>query len=99
MRLAVTSHPDFDDTPLWDETMDADFGNDAPVSRPHWVVLAEDDGSSAGLSVPSQTAWLRRHRRPLMPMYLDSGYHAFARGSTLSVVVPAWQLRGVDDFF
>lgn len=99
VALAVTSHPDFDDTPLWDETMDADFGNDGAWYHVHWVVLVEDDGSSAGLSVPSQTDMASLPPTAPMPMYLDSpGYHAFARGSTLSVVVPAWHLRGVDDF-
>ena len=31
VALALTSHPDFDDTPLWDENRDQDFANDGIV--------------------------------------------------------------------
>lgn len=97
--LAVTSHPDFDDTPLWDETRDADYGNDGGRYHVHWVVLVDDPQSGAGLSVPSQTDPKLLPPTAPMPMYLDSpGYHAFARGGTLHVVVPGWHLHGVDAF-
>ncbi len=99
VALAATSHPDFDDTPLWDETMDTNFDNDGGWYHVHWVVLVDDPGSPAGLSVPSQTNASSLPPTAPMPMYLDSpGYHAFARGSTLSIVVPAWHLRGVQEF-
>lgn len=97
--LAVTSHPDFDDTPLWDETMDGDYGNDGGWYHVHWAVLVEDPESGAGLSVPSQTDPAMLPPTAPMPMALDSpGYHAFAREDRLSVVVPAWHLRGVSEF-
>ncbi len=41
VALALTSHPDFDDTPLWDENNDQKFDNDGIVWHPHWVVLNE----------------------------------------------------------
>jgi hypothetical protein len=99
VALAVTTHPDFDDTPLWDETMDGDYANDGARYHVHWVVLVEDSGSEAGLSVPSQTdASLLPPTAP-MPMALDSpGYHAFVRDGRLHVVVPGWHLPGVDSF-
>ena len=31
VALALTSHPDFDDAPLWDENMDMDYANDGIV--------------------------------------------------------------------
>jgi hypothetical protein len=94
-----SSHPDFDDTPLWDETRDADYGNDGGRYHVHWVVLVDDPQSGAGLSVPSQTDPKLLPPTAPMPMYLDSpGYHAFARGGTLHVVVPGWHLHGVDAF-
>ncbi len=97
--LAVTSHPDFDDTPLWDETMDADFDNDGGWYHVHWAVLVEDADSGAGLSVPSQTDPTLLPPTAPMPMYLDSpGYHTFAQGGRLSVVVPAWHLHDVNEF-
>ena len=51
VALALTSHPDFDDTPLWDENSDANFDNDGIIWHPHWVVLTEDKRVKGGLSV------------------------------------------------
>lgn len=97
--LAVTSHPDFDDTPLWDESLDGDYANDGAVYHVHWAVLVEDPDSPAGLSVPSQPLASLRPPTSPMPMYLDSpGFHAFARDRSVHVVVPAWHLRGVSAF-
>lgn len=39
LALAVTSHPDFDDTPLYDENADGDLTNDGALWHSHWVVL------------------------------------------------------------
>lgn len=99
LALAVTSHPDFDDTPLWDETMDRDYGNDGAQYHVHWVVLVDDEESEAGLSVPSQADTTLLPPTAPMAMYLDSpGYHAFARDDQVHVIVPAWHLRGVEEF-
>ena len=99
LALAVTSHPDFDDTPNWDENFDADFENDGATYHVHWAVLADDPNSPAGLSVPSQTDMSKLPPTAPMPMYLDSpGYHAFATGGKLRVLVPGWHLGGVDAF-
>lgn len=99
VALAVTSHPDFDDTPLWDEDMDANFENDGGFFHVHWAVLTPDDASPGGLSVPSQPDMSKLPPTAPMPMYLDSpGYHAFVRDGAVHVVVPAWHLRGVDAF-
>ncbi|MGH1537707.1 MAG: hypothetical protein ACRBDX_06635, partial [Gammaproteobacteria bacterium] len=38
LSMAITSHPDFDDTPLFDENGDGDLGNDGTVWHSHWVV-------------------------------------------------------------
>ncbi|WP_343487629.1 hypothetical protein [Allomuricauda sp. d1] len=51
VALALTSHPDFDDTPLWDENSDSIFDNDGLVWHPHWVILTEDKRVAGGLSV------------------------------------------------
>ena len=51
VALALTSHPDFDDTPLWDENSDTIFDNDGIVWHPHWVVLHEDKRVTGGLAV------------------------------------------------
>lgn len=42
LALAITAHPDFDDTPLYDENGDRDPANDGAGWHSHWVVLGED---------------------------------------------------------
>jgi hypothetical protein len=39
LALAVTSHPDFDDTPLYDENSDGNTTNDGDVWHSHWDVV------------------------------------------------------------
>jgi hypothetical protein len=51
LALAVTAHPDFDDTPLYDENGDGDPANDGADWHSHWVVLVKDENCGAGLKV------------------------------------------------
>jgi hypothetical protein len=51
LAVAITSHPDFDDTPLYDENKDGDPKNDGAVWHAHWVVLGEDKTCPGGLKV------------------------------------------------
>ena len=51
LALAVTAHPDFDDTPLFDENADGDPANDGAGWHSHWVVLVDDKSCGAGLKV------------------------------------------------
>ena len=96
VALAVTIHPDFDDTPLWDENGDRDYGNDGAVVHPHWVVLVEDGRVAGGLSVRplaegSDPARVLPPTNPGMPMYMDSpGFSVVLSGDTLKVLVPAF---------
>jgi hypothetical protein len=92
LAFAVTSHPDFDDTPLYDENADGDWENDGLVWHSHWVVLVEDEACGGGLKVrdlgdtdPSDlpATW------PNMPIYLSSpGYTPAFGDNTLLVRVP-----------
>lgn len=43
LAFAVTAHPDFDDTPLFDENADGKLNNDGNVWHSHWVVLVPDE--------------------------------------------------------
>lgn len=98
LALAVTSHPDFDDTPLWDESLDGRYEDDGGVYHVHWAVLVDDPASPGGLSVPPAGNGVRPPTSP-MPLLLDSpGFHAFARGNRLTVIVPGWHLPGTDAF-
>ena len=53
LALAATAHPDFDDTPLFDENGDGDRANDGNLWHSHWVVLGPDDACGGGRSRPS----------------------------------------------
>lgn len=92
LALAVTSHPDFDDTPLVDEDGDGDKSNDGRHWHSHWVVLVKDEMCAGGLKVqdiPSgaqpklPTTW------PELPLLIDSpDFDVNLTDSTISVHVP-----------
>ena len=97
VALAVTSHPDFDDTPLWDENGDGNFGNDGIRWHTHWVLLGKDARVPGGLSVKEFTkadAVVLPPTNPGMPMYMDApGFAVSTRGRSLTVLVPVSRLR------
>ena len=101
VALAATSHPDFDDTPLWDESGDRDYGNDGLVFHTHWVVLVADERLSGGLAV-KETQRIDQDLPPTapgMPMYLDSpGFSVILRDNTLRILVPLDRVGGRKDF-
>jgi len=93
VALALTSHPDFDDTPLWDENNDKNFANDGIVWHPHWVLLVNDERVGGGLSVKQfaegDKSVVLPPTNPGMPMYMDSpGYQVITQGDLITVVVP-----------
>ncbi len=105
LALAVTSHPDFDDTPLWDENGDGNYGNDGVTWHTHWVVLGEDKRVPGGLSVKEfrkTDAVVLPPTNPGMPMYMDSpGFAVTTRANTLRVLVPVSRMKfdaGVPSF-
>ena len=103
VALVLTSHPDFDDTPLWDENMDSDYGNDGVVWHTHWVVLEENNQVPGGLAVRQikreEMAEVLPPTHPGMPMLMDSpGFGIALRGDTLRVLVPANRIRGKTQF-
>lgn len=103
VALAVTSHPDFDDTPLWDEDNDRDYANDGVVFHSHWVVLVPDARVPGGLKVrqipAGDTDAVLPPTAPGMPMYMDSpGFSVVLSGDTLKVLVPAARVSGKTAF-
>lgn len=103
LALAATSHPDFDDTPLWDENNDRDYANDGVIWHTHWVVLSPDERVSGNLSVlefdPNDNQVVLPPTNPGMPMYMDSpGFSVVAEGDTLRVLVPAQRVNNRTDF-
>lgn len=76
LAMAATSHPDFDDTPLYDENLDGDTGNDGGVWHSHWVVLAPTDacgkGALAVKDIPEGATPNLPATWPGFPILLDS---------------------------
>ncbi len=103
VALALTSHPDFDDTPLWDENSDQIFDNDGIIWHPHWVILHEDKRVDGGLSVKqfkkADETVVLPPTNPGMPMYMDSpGYPVITKSNTIKVVVPDYRMNNRTDF-
>lgn len=103
VALALTSHPDFDDTPLWDENANKIYDDDGVVWHPHWVVLKGDDRVEGGLSViefkKADTTVVLPPTNPGMPMYMDSpGFPVITRANTIKVVVPLYRMNNRKDF-
>lgn len=103
LAMAITSHPDFDDTPLFDENGDGNLSNDGTVWHSHWVVLVPDDACGKGSlkvkdiekgSNPTlPVTW------PGLPLLIDSpGYSPIINNHSVEVRVPfknAKSLKGV----
>ncbi|MFM9437765.1 hypothetical protein ACFDR9_004855 [Janthinobacterium sp. CG_23.3] len=93
LAFAVTSHPDFDDTPLYDENGDGDLANDGDLWHSHWVVLQTDDACGKGalkvIDIPEGAKPALPKTWPGLPLLIDSpGYSPVFKGNTLEVRVP-----------
>lgn len=103
VALALTSHPDFDDTPLWDENNDLVYDNDGIIWHPHWVILHKDDRIEGGLSVKQFKKTDPRVQlpptNPGMPMYMDSpGFQVITNETSIKVVIPDYRINNKTDF-
>ncbi len=91
LALAITAHPDFDDTPLFDENGDGDPANDGADWHSHWVVLVKEEACGAGLKVRdvSPGVDLLPATAPHLPIALDSpGMSPILKGRTAKITVP-----------
>lgn len=91
LALAITAHPDFDDTPLYDENNDGDPANDRAGWHSHWVVLGEDAACGAGLKVQdvSPGVDVLPATAPGLPIALDSpGMSPRIDGARVAITVP-----------
>ena len=103
VALAVTAHPDFDDTPLWDENSDGDYANDGALWHAHWVLIGPDERVPGGLAVKEVAeAEIAEALPPTsagLPIYLDSpNFTVQLRGEIVRVVVPTPRVAGETDF-
>lgn len=93
LALAATAHPDFDDTPLFDENGDGDRGNDGNLWHSHWVVLGPDDTCGPGalkvIDIPEGAAPRLPPTWPGLPLLIDSpGWQPILAAETVEVRVP-----------
>lgn len=93
LAFAVTSHPDFDDTPLYDENGDGNLKNDGDLWHSHWVVLSPDDACGKGalkvVDIPEGSKPKLPKTWPGLPLLIDSpGYTPVFKDKTLEVRVP-----------
>jgi hypothetical protein len=101
LALAVTSHPDFDDTPLFDENGDGDPNNDGADWHSHWVVLAPNDRCGEGMlgviDIPEGSRPRLPKTWPGLPILLDSpGWQPLFDGDTVEVRVPFNDIAAVE---
>lgn len=90
LALAATSHPDFDDTPLYDENGDGDLANDGGDWHSHWVVLTPTEGCGPGAlgvrDIPDGASPALPATWPGFPIFLDSpGFSPVFNGTEISV--------------
>jgi len=91
LAMAITAHPDFDDTPLYDENQDGDPANDGANWHSHWVVLVKEAACGAGLKVRdvSPGVDLLPATAPHLPIALDSpGMSPILDGRKAKITVP-----------
>lgn len=93
LAFTATAHPDFDDTPLFDENGDGDPGNDGNVWHSHWVVLAPDEVCGEGalkvVDIPEGASPRLPKTWPGLPLLIDSpGWQPLLDERHVSVNVP-----------
>jgi len=93
LALAVTVHPDFNDTPL--------FENDGAKWHTHWVVLTPDEACGAkGMKVKDIAEGTKPKLPktwPGVPLYIDSpGYPPHFADKTVKVKVPFDNIAAVE---
>lgn len=93
LAFAVTAHPDFDDTPLYDENGDGQLDNDGNLWHSHWVVLQPDAvcGKDAlkVVDIPQGAKPRVPKTWPGLPILIDSpGWTPTFKNRTVEVRVP-----------
>ncbi len=102
LAFAVTSHPDFDDTPLFDEDGDGNPKNDGKLWHSHWVVLQPDEACGPRAlkvaDIPEGTKPRVPKTWPGLPILIDSpGWQPSFRTDTLQVRVPFDDISAVQE--
>ncbi len=101
LAFAVTIHPDFDDTPLFDEGNTGRTDDDGGIWHSHWVVLGPDEACGPGalkvIDIPEGVTPALPLTWPGLPILIDSpGWSPVFAGDTLSVRVPFADIGAVE---
>lgn len=101
LAFAVTSHPDFDDTPLFDENGDGNLANDGDLWHSHWVVLQPDAACGKDalkvVDIPAGARPRVPKTWPGLPILIDSpGWTPVIHGDTVEVRVPFDDIGAVE---
>lgn len=101
LAFAVTAHPDFDDTPLFDENGDGKPDNDGNVWHSHWVVLQPDAACGKDalkvVDIPAGAKPRLPKTWPGLPILIDSpGWSPTLKGRTVEVRVPFDDIGAVE---
>ena len=101
LAFAVTIHPDFDDTPLFDECNTGRTDDDGGVWHSHWVVLGPDDACGPDtlkvIDIPEGATPALPLTWPGLPLLIDSpGWSPVFDADTLTVRVPFADIGAVE---
>ncbi|HEY0914847.1 MAG TPA: hypothetical protein VGE22_08260 [Solimonas sp.] len=93
LAMALTAHPDFDDTPLYDENGDGKLDNDGDLWHSHWVVLKPNEACGKGalgvVDIPAGQKPRLPKTWPGLPILIDSpNWTPTFSGETVEVKVP-----------
>lgn len=103
LALVATSHPDFDDTPLYDEDGDGNPKNDGREWHSHWVVLVQDaqcgEGALKVKDIPEGSTPKLPKTWPELPLLIDSpGYDLDLSSHSIKIKIPLLQSKLPLDF-
>lgn len=103
LALALTVHPDFDDTPLYDEDGDGNKTNDGDKWHSHWVVLTPDEQCGKGAlkvkDIPEGSKPKLPKTWPNLPIFIDSpGYDFNMKEREVLVRVPLKEIGFPEKF-
>jgi hypothetical protein len=100
LALAATHHPDFDDTPLSDESADGQKDNDGAVWHSHWVVLTPNPtcgkGALAVRDIPEGETPQLPATWPGLPLFIDSpDFDTALTADSIEIALPLTAVAGL----
>jgi hypothetical protein len=104
VALALTSHPDFDYSPLWDENNNGNYTDDGRSWQSHWVILVKEARVGGGYAVKELEKDDKTIKMPTtsafnVPVYMDSpGFQVVIKNNTMKVIVPSYRINNKIDF-